>query len=487
MEVEIIRKLSRESVYKLIGLLFMLCFQFVPIKSVYITKLGMQVIGVFIGTILLWSTGIVIGPSILAIVLLGYYNYMPMGEILSTWMGNPTLIMIFFLLILVGGFEYHGCTNYIARFFTNLKIIERRPWVFTFIMLLGTYLMAAFVNPWAGLFLFLPIVHGINEDIGFKKTDLYSKVMTIGIVMASMLGFPTTYYNGTVIGLNATFTELSKGKYEMPGGEYMLVGLILGLLCILAITIAIKLFVKPDVEPLKKLTIDKINNTKLKKVNPCQKIMFVGMGIFILLMVIPAISYGSRIGNFISNNIQSIAMTIVGILAIIKIDNKPVIDLPKIIGSKFSWQTYFLIGTSITLGQALTDDAVGFTKLLNAILTPLFSDMSPLIFFISILLVSTLLTNILNSAVYILIAQPIILTFANINNIDPLPILMLVTYTSLGLAAILPSASPYAAAIYAQSDYVTPKDIYKYATLYVLVSIVIILIIGVPLVLKIFN
>lgn len=479
-------KNNKVLIQSLIGVAFMLLFQFVPISQTFITPLGRQVIGIFLGTVFLWSTGSMIWPSILAVVMLGFYNYQPMNQIVSNWMGNSTLVMIFFLLILVGTFTYHKGTQYVARFFLKLKIVEGRPWVFTFVILLGVYVMATFVNPWAGVFLFLPVVHSVLDELGFEKTDKYSKLMTITVVMSALLGFPTSFYNGTILALTSNYAKISEGKYHMPGGPYMVTALVLGLLSLIAITLVMRFVLRPNVEPLKSVTVEQLDRNPLPPMNTTQKIASAAIVIFILSMLLPVIFPGLPGMKFLQNNISGLAMAIVGILGAITVAGKPVMNITEIMSKQFSWATYLMIGTSLLIGSALTDKSVGFTALLQHTLTPIFQGMSVTTFTIAILVVSILITNFMNSVVYVLIVQPVILTYANVAGINPLPILMLVIFASLGTAAITPPASPYAATIFGQKEHVSPIDIYKYASIFVITEAIIILLVGVPLVNLIF-
>lgn len=93
----------------------------------------------------------------------------------------------------------------------------------------------------------------------------------------------------------------------------------------------------------------------------------------------------------------------------------------------------------------------------------------------------------MNSAVLVLITHPIILTFANVAGVDPLPIVTLVTFASIATAVLTPSASPYAATIYGQTEYVKPSDIFKYGSIFVVTQAIIILAVGVPLVSLVFG
>lgn len=478
-------KFQKKDLYSVIGVLIMLCFQFIPIQSEFITPIGFKVIGVFLGTIFLWSVGSTVWPSILAVVMLGFYGYMPMGKVVSAWMGNKTTVIVFFLLTLIGIFTYHKCTQYVARFFMSFKVVEGRPWVFTFVVLFGVYVMATFVNPWAGVFLFLPIVHSACETVGFEKTDFYTRLMTIAVIMTALLGFPSAYYNTTIMALTSTYTQVSNGL-EMPGGKYMIVTLTVGLLCILAIIAVMRFLLKPDVSKLKSITIEQLNKTPLPPMNKAQKLSSLAIVIFIASMLLPAILPSLPVMVFIKSNISGIAMTLVAILAALRADGKPVVDFPKIMGSTFSWPTYMLIATSILLGSALTSEAVGFTALLQNLLTPIFSGMDMIVFIIALLALSIFLTNLMNSMVYVLVMQPIVFAFSQIANVDSMPIMMLLIFAAMSTAAITPSASPYAATIFAQRDYVNPSDVYKYASIFVLAETAVIMIVGVPLALAIF-
>ncbi|WPJ90467.1 hypothetical protein R0V13_08240 [Facklamia hominis] len=73
------KKETVERLSILIGIAFMLLFWLLPFKSAYITPLGFKVIGVFLGTIIMWSVGYMIWPSILSVALLGWYGYEEMG------------------------------------------------------------------------------------------------------------------------------------------------------------------------------------------------------------------------------------------------------------------------------------------------------------------------------------------------------------------------------------------------------------------------
>lgn len=68
------RKDGRYYRHTFIGLLLMFGFRFLP-PLAPLTETGMQVVGIFLGVIYLWSTVETIWPSILGIIALGTTNY----------------------------------------------------------------------------------------------------------------------------------------------------------------------------------------------------------------------------------------------------------------------------------------------------------------------------------------------------------------------------------------------------------------------------
>ena len=464
----------------IIGLALMLGFSLLPLNIPYITDLGMKVIGIFLGTIFMWSTGSMIWPSILGVVLLGWFGYKPMGEVLKDWMGNPVAVMIFFLLILVGCFSYYKCTAYVARFFLTNKIVIGRPWLFTLFILLGVYLMATFVNPWAGVFLFLPVVQNLCVEVGYEKTDRYTKLMTILVVMAALLGFPSAYFNGTILGLNGVYAGLAGAPVD--GGKYMAVTVPIAILCLVAIVLTMRFLIRPDVSKLKTLTLEQLNKNPLPPMNRTQKIVSSAIVIYILAMLIPVIVPGNPVSDILSRNINGIAMTLVAILCLLTVDNKPILPLGEIISKHFSWPTYLMIASSLSIGGALTSKDVGFRALLDSLLTPIFAEMNYTVFLIAVVVLGVVISNVMNSAVLMLILHPIIFTYAQVIGSDGWAIITLVTFCVIGFAAITPSASPYAATIFGQTEVLEAKNVYKYASLFVLIETLIALAVGIPLI-----
>ena len=459
-----------------IGLLIMLIFRFIPVGVLpNVTEPGLQIMGIFIGTIYLWSTSDPSVASITAIVMIGLSDFTTAGGALVGCFGNATVIQMLFLMIFMGGLTNRRLTVYIGRWILTRKVIEGKPWVFTTAILLGSYCMSVFIGCFAPIFLFWPVLYGIFEDVGFKKTDKYPKLIIIGVVLGALIGFPVPPYmsNGLALlgnyrGLLPNFGNLS----EMPGvmiadGTYFIACFIMGLLLIVSVVLVMRFVFRPDVEPLKDVTIEMLEKNPLPPMNKAQKIYGVSLVVFIFCMLVPSLLPTVPVLSFLYQNSLLVPVALTVILCLLR-------------GEDFAWPTFWLCTAAIYLGGVLTNEATGITPFLNTVLSPIFTGMSGAVFTVVLLLVTVVLTNICNSLVIGMIMQPVVLTYCVSAGVNPAPIITLLIFTVLLSAACTPAASPFAAMLFGNKDYLTSGDVYKYATTFVLIELVIILVIGIP-------
>lgn len=98
-------------------------------------------------------------------------------------------------------------------------------------------------------------------------------------------------------------------------------------------------------------------------------------------------------------------------------------------------------------------------------------------FIMLIVVLPTIITNFANNLVVGIAFLPILLSIGTGMglNIDA----MFVTLTfAVNLAFVTPAASPGAAILFANTEWLRPKDIYKYASLYIVAAVVFLLTLG---------
>ena len=117
---------SSKAIHSLVGVAIMLLFCHLPLRLPEVTPIGMEIIGVFIGTLYLWTTVDPVWSSLLSIFMVGVSSYAPMNQVLSAAFGNPVVIQMLFLMIVMNAMVYNKLTAYIGRFFLTMKINSGR-------------------------------------------------------------------------------------------------------------------------------------------------------------------------------------------------------------------------------------------------------------------------------------------------------------------------------------------------------------------------
>ena len=168
------------------------------------------------------------------------------------------------------------------------------------------------------------------------------------------------------------------------------------------------------------------------------------------------------------------------IIFAVKIDGEPIVVLEDNI-KVFAWGTYFLVTTAILLGGVLTNESTGVTAFLNTILSPVFTNMSPFVFGVALLVIACFLTNICNSLVVGMILQPVIAAYCLQAGINSAPLVSIMGIFVLSCAIATPAASPFAALMFSNKQWLKTKHIYHYSVMFAGLELIVALLIGLPL------
>ena len=85
----------------LIGIFIMIVFCFIPPFGP-VTETGVKVLGVFLGTMYLWTFVDTLWPSLLGVIMLGFTGFNSFNALLSSTFGSPSVVMLFFVILLTG-------------------------------------------------------------------------------------------------------------------------------------------------------------------------------------------------------------------------------------------------------------------------------------------------------------------------------------------------------------------------------------------------
>lgn len=453
-----------------ITLLLMFGFGQLPAVGT-ITPLGMKLLGIFLGLIYAWSATSLLWPSLLGIVAVISTGMYSAKEFFKLSFGNDTVVLLIFMMVFAAMIDELGLIRFIAAWFTSRKFVAGKPWLFTFIFLVGAFIGAVFVNGFPVVLIFWSIFYKIAEQVGFKPYDKYCTLMLVGVVFAAMtVGASVMPYR--LAGLLMISTVQAAAGTSVGFTQFILFNLPTGAALIGAYVLICKYILRPDVGPLKKL-----DGTLVSKEELCldkkQKLAVLLLAVLIVLMVLPEVlpktwALQQLLAQLGMGSI-TILMVVVGCL--IKIDGQPIMKFDKMIAKGVTWDVVILFAIVLPLSSLLTSEATGITPFLVGVVSPFLSHLSPVIMIIVVTAVLTVLTNLANNAVLSVIFINILCPLSIAMGIDPVPIALSFLWFSQ-FAYMTPAASAPAAIIFGNTNWIKAKDVYKLWPLWVMLYVV---------------
>lgn len=436
-----------------------------------ITPEGMKILGIFFALIYAWSTTSLLWPSLLGIIAIIAEGIVDAETFLGMSFGNSTVLLLIFMMVFAVIIDELGLIRFIAAWFTSRKIIFGRPWLFSFIFLMGAFIGSIFVNGFPVVIIFWSIFYGIAKQVGFKPYDKYCTIMLLGIVFVCMtLGASVMPFRLGPLLITSTLSAAAGVHVNFV--DYVLFSLPSATLLVCAYVLICRFVIRPDVTPLKNLNIDFVNPDNLK-LNKKQKIAIAFLIALIILMVLPEVLPDTLL---IQNVLSRMGMTTITILLIIvgclvKIDGAPVLNFGKAIAQGVNWDITILFAIVLPLSTLLTSDDTGIKAFLAQILAPLLSTLSPLVLIIVVTAILTILTNFANNAVLGVIMINILCSISADLNISVIPIVISFVWFSQ-FAYLTPAASGPAAVVFGNSEWIKTKDIYALAPIWAILYLI---------------
>lgn len=475
----------------LIGIAIMLGFRYLPLPLPEITDTGMEVLGIFLGAIYLWATVDVVWPSALAVFLLGMSHYADMGTVLKEAFGNPLVVQVFWLMVVLNSLRVFGITEHVGHFLITRKFMIGRPWVFSGVFFFSSMLIAAFLDTYTPLFLFWPILYSIFKELNMKPYEKYPTIMIILVLVGTMLGYPVPPYTGGALILISNFNTIAPNffSYEVSLNNLLWMAIALAVAVITGIIILLfaKYVLRPDTSKLKNLTLEQLQKNELPPLTTEQKIVSAIVALFIISLLLPSVFQSTAFAKILKDNAYGMSLFFIVLLLLVRSKGSPITGIGKLFQG-FSWESYMIMVAAMLMGSAVTSENTGVTSMLSTILGPAFDRLSPVMFCVLIMIVAWIITNICNSLATGAIIQTIICTYCAQQGItDPAAIITIGSITALSTAIMSPAASPFAVFVFSNKEWLRTRDTYKYTITFSIIMFLLLLAVGLPLTLLILG
>ena len=456
--------------------------QLPPIEP--ITPLGMNVLGIFLGLLFGWSVIGLIWPSIMGTLALVLLCDMSLASVLAAGWGSVTLLLIFFMILVSGIVEQTGVSRFIAVYIITRTWVLKNPWIFVYAFFLAVFILSSITSTIAAIIICWSILYSVCQIVGYKPYEAFSSFMVVGVVFAATIGlamFPFRTVGIMVFGILEKISGLTVNYMT-----YIMFTIPMSLLCILLFCLIGKFVFKVDVSLLKQLNKNSFANENLVPTRR-QKAVLIFVAILVMLLLLPSILPKTFFLCIILNKIQATgtAMLLIVVMCCLKIDGEPLMNIKTVCSKGMQWDVIFLTSVVMPLASAITSEDAGITDLMLKVFTPIFEGRSAISFMAIAVLTAVILTNFANNQVVGAILLPVFYPFALLLGVSPMVITVLLVF-SCHFALLTPAASPMAALLHGNTDWCRSKEIYKYGFISLFISIVAIIIIGLPYALVLF-
>ena len=469
-----------KQLHVLITFVLMFGIGFIPPVS-QLTVAGMKILGVLIGAIYGITFCGPAWPCLLGMFALAALGVAPVGTILATGIGSDSVMLMIFFFIFVAVLEQNKITEFLATWMITRKIVKGRPWLFSYIMIIGTMFTGALGSSFPAMIVFWGILISVCKLYDIKPFTKYPTVMFMGICIGGLASSSTWLFRGNPLFVNASLKQISEGAFSLNFGIYAAFSFIMWMIVIAGYILFCKYIFKIDLGALSNID-DSVVNKEYLVLNKRQKVTLLYM--VLVLFVYCGIGFTpaqSSLGQYLAQMGMTLPIALILVLmAITMVDGEPVLDFPRAARHGVVWDTVILSGALLSISTIMMTTDTGVAQSILAVLNPVFAGKGTIFMCVVIVLISVVLTNFMANTTVGLMFTPVIYSFSLSMGFNPMPLVAMMLI-SIHIAYLTPAASPFASLLFGYSTWVKPGDIYKYGTMACVCMVVVFLVVGIPL------
>lgn len=454
-----------------------LFFRFIPAPS-GLTQDAMGVIGIFLGSLILWLTIGIDWPSLLCIFSIALLDSFNAKTVFAGSFGNETFIFLLFTFICTYSLSKTPLIKRIAIWFTTNRLAKKGGWWLACMFWTSVLLLGLFISPSVLFVVVLPILNEILEVAHIEQGDKIGKMLIMG------LGFTVSISSGmTPIAHVFPILAMNAANISIGYIQYMAFAIPVGILSFLSMILMFRLILRPDMSKLKDVDISQIKES----IPPFNKKEIISLLVFIfviLLWIVPSLFKNVSPQFYQFFNQYGTAMpAILGtlILCIIRVDGKPLIDLGDAFKNGIPWASLIMCASTLILGSAMTNDSVGLKLFLQNNLSGSLASVPAIllliIFGIWAMLQTNVSSNMVTATLVSAVASSVIVSTGVALNLNA--VVCIIGCLSC-YAFATPPSMPHIA-IVAGNEYCDTKSVLTYGSILMIVSLIIALCVGYPL------
>lgn len=447
-----------------------------------ITAYGMKIAFIFVGLMFGWICLDLIYPSFLAIILVCFAGTGSANVLFYAGFGSDIVVTIIVLTTFCAYASKVGLDNTIAQWFISRKFLQNRPWLFVTVFFVLVYLLGIMIDIYPTIFLLWPVMYRICDEAGFERRGPFTSYMCFAITFICGLGMLSKPFSAwSLVGLNALSTYLE--GYTINYSLYTLYMLIVSAVIVLTYLFIGRFIMRLDLTPLKE---NKISSVAIN-FDGDQKICALFLVIFFIMMYAPSLLPDQW---WLTAALQRLGVIGAGalLLVILGVARKKGLKLANVESLAqlgVPWQIIFLMVGNAVIAGALKSADAGIVPWMGAVFGPLVKGLSPIAFYIVLILIYGISTQFVHNVVLLSIFTPIALTFGDLIGANPI-VITFIGIVILSAALATAGASSRSGLVFGNTAWISPKWAYFLGVTSVILVMAAYAIIGIPLAMVMF-
>ena len=463
-----------------IATFFMFGFKYIPIAG--LSASGVQVIGILIGGMILWLSMGVGWTSLYVLFAMMTVPELGAAKVCSTSFGNSTAILMIYCYMLAACLTKSGFARRIAIMLMTNRFSRKSAWNTVMMFLLACFIIGLFLPSSGSILVTLPIMDAMLSEVKLskEKKPAVGAMLSLGSVIAGSLGNGATPISHAMsiqgMGLFKDYTGNTIDFFT-----FCAVLLPIGVICLVLYWLMAKYLWRPDVDALKEVDFDALKASAGSMTTREKWSAYVYLFVIILWALPGFAKYIAPSVYPTLNKISNLYPPLIGLFLMNLItleDGKPVLAFKDALNN-VNWGTFIFLGGIMCLGAAVSNADIGISAWLTAVLSPLFSNISPAVFLFIMVAIGVILTNFVSNAVALAVMMAVAMPLALGVYGDTLNTLVvaLLVINAVQHAWATPPGTP-SAAVAADFGWLDLGSMFKWGMIIALIDILVIYFVG---------
>lgn len=443
-----------------------------------ITPYGMKTLGVFVGLFYGWVFFDLFWTSVFGFVALALTGLTTAAGALATGMGNQQLLIIIVSLFVAGACEQTELTTYFTKKLLGIKLLNKNPWFLIFGIVTTAYIMGVVGVGLAAVILLWSLVIKMFDICKAPKDNMLLTMIIALIVIGMTQGSRMMpFHAGGQVALG--FLKSAMPTLEVPYVAFIVISFLTMFIPMVLLIMLLKVVFKINASMLT-LPESVLEELMREETTQTQKYGLFFLTVYIAALLLPSIFPSiPGMAELKKLGIVGVGFIVLLVMAIVRADDKPLINLPYIFKNYMQWPMVLLVAVIFPVVACMNSADSGIIVTLTKLLSPLTQGYGLIPFMVIAMLIPGILTQFTHNAAIGAVFIPLFVPLCVQAGGNPNAMFFLL-YVAFGCSFATPAASATSALIFGH-ELVIRKYAYIIGILYFIISMILAPIIAIPL------